>query len=206
MKPLDLEGLAGGRDLTPRRICRGLIEATATGPPRARASAPLPGESAGASLKLAPLVGGEEAPNRTPRRICRGLIEASIAPTRPSTSWPTTPRRICRGLIEARAGGVGATRSSSGTPRRICRGLIEAPTSRRRHRRPFATPRRICRGLIEASPRRSPPRLPGSTPRRICRGLIEAFLVPRLHAEAGRPLPGESAGASLKLSASACRG
>ena len=114
---------------TPRRICRGLIEASLSVPDHRDRAAALPGESAGASLKLKlsgragrlrPALPGESA-GASLKLMARG-VSGSAASALPGESagaslkpiWrpgargnrrPTTPRRICRGLIEARAAG-----------------------------------------------------------------------------------------------------
>ena len=86
---------------------------------------PIPGEFAGASLKL------DDAADLYLRQ-------------------PAHPRRIRRGLIEA-AGVLDLLRFFSIHPRRIRRGLIEAtPIRTKRIAMPRPHPRRIRRGLIEA--------------------------------------------------------
>ena len=209
---------------TPRRICRGLIEAfscctlrrlsmaslpgesagaslkrpavrRAGGP----ASSPLPGESAGASLKHHSLQQSPRCHVSTPRRICRGLIEASVVgPNSPANCF--TPRRICRGLIEAAPKAGPGIAPSSTTPRRICRGLIEArPRSTECSRTGSALPGESAGASLKPVLFSAVKYLARYTPRRICRGLIEASKKVRTRLVRCLPLPGESAGASLKL-------
>jgi len=111
---------------SPRRIRRGLIEATwgraapgrhrrisAANSPRPHWSPPgrisasalwadLRGEFAAASLKHLLHLEGDPGDCASPRRIRRGLIEARWAGTRPGCA-AQSPRRIRRGLIEADA-------------------------------------------------------------------------------------------------------
>ena len=198
------------RQAQPRRIRRGLIEASAQSCAMASlsASCPNPGEFAGASLKLqlsAP-VGHNVWHHPQPRRIRRGLIEASINAQQlcPAGVLPQ-PRRIRRGLIEAHRLPRGAVAVTPPNPGEFFGASLKPGVP------PIAS---LCgphpnpgefagASLKPGCCARIPLRIrPPAQPRRIRRGLIEA-IEPRVLLDtdaAGRlPNPGEFAGASLKL-------
>ena len=145
--------------------------------PHPHPEAPLPGESAGASLKHAPASGARRGRRHTPRRICRGLIEAPPPSTWRWSATCDTPRRICRGLIEA-----GRRRSGS-------RGWWTPPLPGESAGASLKRPDPGALGARGRSP------LPGES----AGASLKQDLFGRRGAGLGGPLPGESAGASLKL-------
>ena len=134
----------------PRRIRRGLIEASVTVLSSDPASAPIPGEFAGASLKpvRAPGLGVRLGPH--PRRIRRGLIEAPRSATGAPRSRGPIPGEFAGASLKRRGDGA----SSSGC--RSIPGEFAGASLKHVHLRvdprwDLTHPRRIRRGLIEAT-------------------------------------------------------
>ena len=158
--------------LSPRPIGRGLIEAEFDPVPQRPRGRYLPGQLAGASLKLLRVVVGRSRTGYLPGQLAGASLKRRQK-ERLADYGLYLPGQLAGASLKLLQQGPGASRAGS-SPRPIGRGLIEAPWPRSPATGPSRSPRPIGRGLIEARIRLEMLRRPMSN------------------------LPGQLAGASLK--------